>query len=340
MHLPTYIHTLGDDLRRRHGTRVHKLSLHAGFTCPNRDGSQGHGGCTFCNNDSFSPNARKAPDISEQISSGKRHLQQRGVRKYLAYFQAYTNTYGEVAELDRLYRQALTQADVVGLSVGTRPDCVPDAVLDLLCRYRDEGFDVWLELGLQSAFDQTLARVNRGHGFRAYADAISRCHARGLRVCTHLIMGLPGEQPEHSLITLEQVLTLGVAGLKLHPLHVVKNSLLASDWKRGRYQPISEEDYIQVASEMIRRTPRDVIFHRLTATAQNDLLLAPHWCAQKWPVMNGIVENLKQYGAQGSHSQIPLADLPLPPPPAEIGTEQPRWLQKLRGAMNLVRETA
>ena len=220
MQLDHYVNTIGRHLRGRFGERVHKLPLHANFTCPNRDGTLGRGGCTFCNVRSF--NQEDAAPLAAQLDEGRTKMNR--ARRYLAYFQAYTSTYAEVATLQRLYEEALAGADIVGLCVGTRPDCVPDAVLDLLAGYRAHGYEVWLELGLQSAFDDTLARINRGHGLAAYADAITRAHARGVPVCTHLIVGLPGEPPERSLDTLDRVLELGVAGLKLHPLMIVKGS--------------------------------------------------------------------------------------------------------------------
>jgi radical SAM protein (TIGR01212 family) len=288
------VNTFGQDLLRRYGERVHKLAINAGFTCPNRDGSKGRGGCSFCNNVSFSPNARQEPDIEEQLQSGREVLARRtGAKKFLAYFQAYTNTYANVDDLDRLYRQALSQPDVVGLSVGTRPDCVPPAVLDLLKSYQEEGFEIWLELGLQSAFDHTLERVNRGHSFAEYRTALQAAHSRGLSVCTHLIVGLPGEMPDDSLQSLLRVLDLGVEGLKLHPLHVVKATRLANEWRRGEYQPLKMSDYVDAVVHMVAHTPEDVVYHRLTGTAESRILLAPAWCNWKWRVLNAITHRLE-----------------------------------------------
>ena len=287
--LSDVVNTFGQAMLRRHGERVHKLAINAAFTCPNRDGSKGIGGCTFCNNASFSPNAKDPPTVAAQIEAGRRVIVKRtGARKYIAYFQAYSNTYGELAVLRRLYDEALAEPDVIGLSVGTRPDCVADAVLDHLAACRDRGHEVWLELGLQSAFDATLARVNRGHGFSEYRDTLLRARARGIPVCTHLILGLPGEGPRHWRETLERVLALGVDGLKLHPLHVVKHTRLAIAWRRGEYQPLTREAYVQAAADLIHRTPGEVIFHRLTGTASADILLAPAWCSRKWAVLNAI----------------------------------------------------
>ncbi len=293
MALSDYVHTFGQDLLTRYGQRIHKLAINAGFTCPNRDGSKGIGGCTFCNNASFTPAARQFPGVAEQIDAGRKVLLKRtGAQRFIAYFQAYTNTYADVTLLDELYGQAIAEPDVIGLSVGTRPDCISDAVLDLLQSYQRQGYEVWLELGLQSAFDTTLEQVNRGHGFAEYRDAVIEARRRGIPVCTHLIIGLPGEGDWHAMRSLEQVLALGVDGLKLHPLHVVKGTRLANDWRCGNYSPLGIDDYIRIAANIIEATPKQIVFHRLTGTASENILLAPHWCNQKWRVLNAIEQEL------------------------------------------------
>jgi uncharacterized protein len=301
LNLSNYVTTFGQAMLARYGERVHKVAIDAGFTCPNRDGSIGRGGCTFCNNVSFSPNGRKPVPIGEQIENGRRVIRKRtGAKKYIAYFQAYTNTYADVRELSRLYEAALQEPDVIGLSVGTRPDCVPDEVLRLLADYQRQGYEVWLELGLQSAHDATLERVNRGHGFAEYAQAVQRARSLGLQVCTHLILGLPGETTQHHIESLESVLSLGVDGLKFHPLHVVKGTQLANEWRRGEYEPLTLEQYVADVVELVSRTPREIIFHRLTGTAPSTILLAPAWCSQKWRVLNRITHALAQlHGSTG-----------------------------------------
>ena len=306
MILSQYVNTFGQAMLARYGERVHKVAIDAGFTCPNRDGTIGRGGCTFCNNVSFSPNGRQPDFIADQIESGRQVLRKRtGAKKYIAYFQAYTNTYADVCELTRLYDEALKEPDVIGLDVGTRPDCVPDKVLDLLASYQDRGYEVWLELGLQSAFDETLDRVNRGHGFAEYEEAISKARSRGLKVCTHLILGLPGETTEHHIASHQRVLELGVDGLKFHPLHVVKGTQLANEWRRGEYQPITMADYVSDVVELINRTPDDVIFHRLTGTASSDVLLAPKWCSKKWQVLNSITAALAEQAGRENMKEMP-----------------------------------
>ncbi len=293
MTLADYVATFGQAMLRRYGERVHKVAIDANFTCPNRDGSKGNGGCSFCNNVSFSPNGRNPAPVPQQIAAGRTVIARRtGARLFIAYFQAYTNTYAQTQQLDTLYRQALQEPDVVGLSVGTRPDCVAPGVLDLLCGYRDQGYEVWLELGLQSAFDASLERVNRGHGFAEYRDTLLAARRRGLQVCTHLIAGLPGETGWHVKETLRRVLELGTDGLKLHPLHVVKGTALANDWRRGDYQPLSLDQYVDLAADLVEMTPPTVLYHRITGTASRDILLAPDWCTEKWRVLNAITREL------------------------------------------------
>ncbi|MDD5240518.1 MAG: TIGR01212 family radical SAM protein [Sulfuricella sp.] len=294
MVLSDRINTFGQLLLRRHGERVHKIALDAGLTCPNRDGSKGIGGCTFCNNESFSPNGRQPPTLQEQLDSGRNAILKRTrATKFIAYFQAYTNTYGKVEQLRAMYEAALAAPGMIGLSIGTRPDCVPPEVLDLLAGYHERGFEVVLELGLQSAFDETLDRVNRGHGLAEYIDTVTAARQRGIPVCAHLIVGLPGETEAHYHASLDTVLEYGVDGLKLHPLHVVKHTMLANEWRHGEYQPLSQQDYTRIAVDLIERTPEDIVYHRVTGTASRDILLAPDWCSKKWDVLNGIERELR-----------------------------------------------
>lgn len=300
MRLSDYVNTFGQYLLKRHGERVHKLTINAGFTCPNRDGSKGRGGCTFCNNTSFNPNARHPATIATQIEAGRQVIAKRtGARRFIAYFQAYTNTYADVQYLTSLYEQALAEPGVIGLSIGTRPDCVSEQVLDLLLNYQQRGYEIWLELGLQSAFDDTLERIQRGHGFAEYEQTLLAARQRTIPVCTHLIIGLPGEERWHNLETLNRVLELGVDGLKLHPLHVVKHTILAKQWRQGLYEPLDMSTYVSIAADIIERTPPEIVFHRVTATASMDILLAPEWCNKKWAVLNAITAELHRRRQQG-----------------------------------------
>jgi radical SAM protein (TIGR01212 family) len=295
MYLDQHILTFGRAMREKYGFKVHKLSIDAKFTCPNRDGTKGIGGCTFCNNSSFSPNSRKPPPVDEQIEAGRQVIVKRtGATCYLAYFQAYTNTYADINILKSIYDNALSHKDVIGLSIGTRPDCVPDAVLALLAQYQRQGYEIWLELGLQSSFDESLEAVNRGHGYAEYLDAITRAKKYNLQVCTHLIVGLPGETMEHSVTSMARVLETEPKGIKIHPLHIVKGTQLARQWKQGKYQTLELDNYVETVVKMVKMAPKDMIFHRLTGTASNDILLAPAWCNKKWLVLNKITQQLMQ----------------------------------------------
>ncbi|MEJ6017975.1 TIGR01212 family radical SAM protein [Aeromonas caviae] len=297
MQLHELINTFGQDLKQRHGQKIHKLSIHGAFTCPNRDGTLGRGGCTFCNVSSFADESAQQLSVVQQLLA--RWDEVTRARRYLAYFQAYTSTYAEVEYLQRMYEEALSVSDMVGLCVGTRPDCVPDAVLDLLAGYQARGYEVWLELGLQSANDKTLQRINRGHGYAAYVDAVTRAHLRGIKVCAHLIVGLPGEAPMDSLETLHRVVETGVEGIKLHPLHVVEGSTLGKAWQAGRLDVLTMEQYVAAAVAMIQYTPPEVVYHRVSASARRPTLLAPAWCENRWSAMTAIAAALARSGPQG-----------------------------------------
>ncbi len=305
MQLHELVNTIGQDLQRRYGEKVHKLTLHGGFSCPNRDGTIGRGGCTFCNVASFADEQAQIKSIESQLKDRAGEVSR--AKKYLAYFQAYTSTYAEVQVLKSMYEQALQAADIVGLCVGTRPDCVPDAVLELLSEYVNQGYEIWLELGLQTANNQTLKRINRGHDFECYAEITQRARALGIKVCTHLIVGLPREQREDNVETMRRVLEVGTDGIKLHGLHIVEGSTMAKAWKAGKLQAPELEEYVSIASELIRMTPPHVVFHRVSSAARRPTLLAPLWCENRWLAMTEIGRALNQDGAQGSLNGQPYS---------------------------------
>ncbi len=298
MQLHELVNTLGQDLQRRYGEKVHKLTLHGGFSCPNRDGTLGRGGCTFCNVASFSDEETQHKSITEQLQDRAGEVKR--AKKYLAYFQAYTSTYAEVQTLKKMYQEALAVADIVGLCVGTRPDCVPDAVLELLYDYVQQGYEIWLELGLQTANAATLKRINRGHDFACYAQIAAKARKLGIKVCTHLILGLPGETEENYINTMNQVLATGTDGIKLHPLHIVEGSIMARSWRAGRLEALTLEEYVAVAAYLIRMTPPDIVYHRVSASARRPTLLSPLWCENRWLAMTEIGKVLDHDGAQGT----------------------------------------
>ncbi|WP_312268654.1 TIGR01212 family radical SAM protein [Pseudescherichia sp.] len=298
MQLQKLVNMFGGDLARRYGEKVHKLTLHGGFSCPNRDGTIGRGGCTFCNVASFADETQQNHSITEQLAYQATRVNR--AQRYLAYFQAYTSTWAEVQVLRAMYQQAVGQANIVGLCVGTRPDCVPEAVLDLLSEYQQQGYEVWLELGLQTAHDKTLHRINRGHDFACYQRTTRLARQRGLNVCSHLIVGLPGEGEAECLATLQRVVETGVDGIKLHPLHIVTGSTMARAWQTGRLSGIELDAYTRAAGEMIRHTPPEVIYHRISASARRPTLIAPLWCENRWTGMVELDKYLNAHGAQGS----------------------------------------
>ncbi|WP_260260851.1 TIGR01212 family radical SAM protein [Vibrio intestinalis] len=298
MQLHELVNTIGQDLQRRYGEKVHKLTLHGGFSCPNRDGTIGRGGCTFCNVASFADEQAQIKSIQDQLQDRAGEIAR--AKKYLAYFQAYTSTYAEVQVLKNMYEEALKAADIVGLCVGTRPDCVPDAVLDLLSEYVNKGYEIWLELGLQTANNDTLKRINRGHDFECYAEITQRARALGIKVCTHLIVGLPKETRSDNIETMRKVLDVGTDGIKLHGLHIVEGSTMAKAWKAGRLHAPELEEYVATASELIRMTPANVVYHRVSSAARRPTLLAPLWCENRWLAMTEIGRELNKEGAQGS----------------------------------------
>ncbi|MDC5704459.1 TIGR01212 family radical SAM protein [Vibrio europaeus] len=298
MQLHELVNTIGQDLQRRYGEKVHKLTLHGGFSCPNRDGTIGRGGCTFCNVASFADEEAQIKSIHEQLTDRAGEIVR--AKRYLAYFQAYTSTYAEVQVLKNMYEEALKAADIVGLCVGTRPDCVPDAVLELLSSYVEQGYEIWLELGLQTANNQTLKHINRGHNFECYAEITQRARELGIKVCTHLIVGLPKETREDNIETLNKVLDVGTDGIKLHGLHIVEGSTMAKAWKVGKLNAPELEEYVAIASEMIRMTPPEVVYHRVSSAARRPTLLAPLWCENRWLAMTEIGRALNRQGAQGA----------------------------------------
>lgn len=300
MGLDSFVNTFGVQCRQKYGQRLKKLTIDAKFTCPNRDGSLGRGGCTFCNVASFSHEHGTVETIAEQLAQGRTRAQGKS-SKFIAYFQAYTSTYDEYKVLKQKYDEAIKERDIVGLCVGTRPDCVPDEVIELLAQYQGQGLEVWLELGLQSANPATLKRINRGHGFDEYQDTVQRARRAGLKVCTHLILGLPGETHEDYVTTHKAVLAAGVDGLKLHPLHIVEGSTMAKAWRAGRLPLLSQAEYAHSAAELIRFTPQDIVFHRVTAYAKKPMLLAPDWCGFRWDGLVAIVDDLAKNGGQGHY---------------------------------------
>ncbi|PLX79516.1 MAG: TIGR01212 family radical SAM protein [Desulfuromonas sp.] len=289
-------------LKQRFGGRVHKISVDAGFGCPNRGGGRMGAGCLFCDpGGSGAVGIDRQLTVAAQLEAGKEVMTRKyKASQFIAYFQPFSNTLAPVATLLQLYDQALAVPDVVGLAVGTRPDCLPEEVLDLLAEYHQRTY-FWLELGLQSRHDQTLAFLRRGHDCATFTDTYSRAKQRGLRVCVHVILGLPGEDRAAMLATADLLAELEVDGVKLHLLHVLRGTPLGEIYEKGEVKVFTRDEYVQVVADVIERLPAKTLIHRLTGDGPRDLLLAPLWSLNKWEVLNAIDDELERRGTrQGS----------------------------------------
>lgn len=290
--------SFGRYLKEKYPWRVFKIALDAGFTCPNWDGTKSTGGCTYCNNQSFSPNSRgeaRRP-IGDQVRAGMDFYRRRfGGERFIVYFQAYTNTYAPPEELRRIYDQALVSDAVIGMSVGTRPDCVPDDVLDLLAEY-SRRLDLWVEYGVQSVHDATLAAVNRAHTFADYVDAVTRTRRRvpAAHLCTHLIHGLPGETAEMMRTTAERVAAVGLDGIKIHQLHVTPRTVMERQYRRGEIAVLGFEEYVGLACDTLERIPAGVVVQRLMGELDGEMVVAPRWGRTKGEVLRAIEDELER----------------------------------------------
>lgn len=278
-------------LRQRFGVRVQKVSIDAGFTCPNVDGSVAIGGCTFCDNRSFSP-SRRVPrrNIVEQIDDGISRLKRRyACDHFTAYFQPATNTYAPVERLRPLYEQAISHPKVVAMAIGTRPDCVPDDVLDLLSEIAERTF-LSVEYGMQTIHDRSLDWMNRGHHHDAMIDAVARSRGRGFDVCAHVILGLPGETHDEMLATAREVARLGIDSVKVHNLYAVKNTPLADQVEGGEAQLMNRDDYVKTLVDFLELLPPTMVVERISGEAPPDYFVGPSWCLDKPAVRLAVEE--------------------------------------------------
>lgn len=295
---PLY-YDLNTYLRRLFGCRVQKISVDAGLTCPNRDGTLGTGGCIYCNaRGSGTGASARGRNLTEQIAQSKHYLARRyKARKFLVYFQSFTNTYAPLPTLRRLYDEALADPDVVGLSIGTRPDCVDEAVLGLLQGYARNRL-VWVEYGLQSVHDATLRRIRRGHDFAAFRRAVAATRGRDIRICAHVILGLPGENRRHMLETARTVGRMGIDGIKLHLLYVVRKTPLARLFEQGGYRCLRQDEYVQLVCDFLELLPPQMVIQRLTGDPHREELLAPAWSLRKQETLARIRAELVRRGSR------------------------------------------
>ena len=300
----------GNWIRNKFGYRVQKISIDAGFSCPNRDGSIGKGGCIYCNNASFSPSYcsdtanrqsqeemqnLETDNIRRQLRRGKQFFDRKYPdMKYIAYFQSFTNTYGPIARLKALYEAALNEKDVVGISIATRPDCVSDETLDYLETLSKKTF-LTMEYGVESLNDKTLQIINRGHDSSCSINIIRNTHARGITTCAHLILGLPDEDEEEILSQVDIVNSLPIDILKLHQLQITRGTLLEKDVNlQKRCTLFSPEEYIQLIGKYIKKLRPEIVLERFTSQSPSDLLIAPRWGLKNYEFTNLLEKHLSQ----------------------------------------------
>lgn len=288
-------------LKRFFSGKVQKISINAGFTCPNRDGTVGYGGCTYCNNQTFNPEyCRTEKSVSVQLEEGKRFFAHKYPEmKYLAYFQAYTNTYGELEMLKRKYEEALAVDDVVGLVIGTRPDCMSDTLLDYLETLAQRTF-VLVEYGIESTLDRTLHRINRGHTWQTAVDAVQRTAVRGLPVGGHVILGLPGESREDMLGQAADISRLPLDTLKLHQLQLIRGTRMAREYEERPedfhlFDDVDE--YIALVVDYIQRLRPDLVLERFVSQSPKELLLAPDWGLKNYEFNHRLQKRMKEQDA-------------------------------------------
>ena len=275
--------TANDYYKEKYGTKVYKLSLDGGFTCPNRDGRVSTGGCIFCSTLGGGEFAEHGTNIPEQLEKAKARVAGKiKDGKYIAYFQSFTNTYGPIEKLEKMYREAVTPDYIVGLNIGTRPDCLPEETIRLLAEINAIK-PVTVELGLQTAEDTVADYINRGYETRVYKDALSRLKKAGIEVITHIIIGLPNDDP---VATTQYAAACGTDGVKFHLLHILKNTRLAKEYEEGRIKPLSLEEYAQILKNCISVLPKETVVHRITGDGAKKDLIAPLWSADKKKTLN------------------------------------------------------
>lgn len=286
--------------KNTYGEKLYKIAVNTGLGCPNRDGRSGTGGCIFCSaggSGDFAVDYSLQHSISDQLQSGIAFFHNKKIgNRFIAYFQAYTNTYAPAEVLQPLFREALAEPTVAGISIATRPDCLPEDIMTMLVHVRQDFPDkfIWIELGLQTIHEQTARFIRRGYPLAVYDDAVLRLKAAGFPVITHLILGLPGENPEMLLQTIDHMNKIGTWGVKLQLLHVLNGTDLGTLYQSGQYQPLDKDTYLEDVIACIARLSPGIVIHRVTGDGPSDLLLAPMWSRNKRDVLNTLHHRLKQ----------------------------------------------
>lgn len=296
-------HSWNYALRQQFGEKIFKVPIDGGFDCPNRDGTVAHGGCTFCSV-SGSGDMIVAPEdplpIQFQKEIDMMHQKWPGVAQYIVYFQNFTNTHAPLAVIKERFEQVVNLPGVVGLSIGTRPDCLPDDVVEYLTELNERLY-LWVELGLQTTYEQTSELINRAHSYQTYLDGVAKLRKHNIRVCTHLINGLPGETYEMMMENVKRtILDSDIQGIKLHLLHLMRNTRMLRDYHEGRLRLLGFKEYVDIICDQLELIPQDIIIHRLTGDAPFESIVGPMWSLKKWEVLNAIdQEMLRRDSYQG-----------------------------------------
>ena len=297
MNTPFLYNDFGSWMKKHFPFKVQKISIDAGFSCPNRDGTIARGGCTYCDNRTFNPSyCHKRDSVTEQLEAGKRFFSTKYPEmKYLAYFQAYTNTYSPTSKLRAMYEEALAVKDVVGLVIGTRPDCVSNDLLDYLQELNKETF-ILVEYGIESANNKTLEYINRGHTFECSIDALERTHSRGIATGGHIILGLPGEDKNESIRQAKLISALPMDIVKIHQMQIIKGTLLARQYNETPFHLYSVDEYIELIAEYIQHLRQDLVLERFVSQSPAEFLIGPKWGLKNYEFTNKLVNYLKQNG--------------------------------------------
>ncbi|WP_204465853.1 TIGR01212 family radical SAM protein [Shouchella xiaoxiensis] len=299
-----FYYTWNEHLKDYFGSKVMKISLDAGFDCPNRDGNVAYGGCTFCSQRGSGDFAGdRKDDLVTQFHTQKDKMARKWkTDKYIGYFQAYSNTYAPVETLRSYFETILAQEGVVGLSIATRPDCLPDDVVDYLAELNERTY-LWVELGLQTVHEKTAQLINRAHDYECYQEGVAKLRAKGIRVCAHIINGLPLETEAMMLETAKEVAKLDVQGIKIHLLHLLKKTPMVKQFEKGYVDFMDQESYTKLVVDQLEVLPPSIMVHRLTGDGPADLLIGPLWSTNKWSVLNGIEAEFKRRNSwQGKHA--------------------------------------
>lgn len=288
-------HSYNTYLKKIYGQRIQKVTVDAGFTCPNRDGTVASGGCIYCNNESFNPGYNDpTKSVRQQIDEGTEFLKRRyGVEKFIVYFQPYSNTYASLDKLKQLYEEALSFPGIVGLTIGTRPDCIDETKIEYL-ELLGKTHDITIEYGLESIYDESLKKINRGHDYKRYLDAIEMTKGRGIKICTHIILGFPWENKEQWLHEADILSEIDFNFLKIHQLHIVKNTIMESRHIQKPYRLFTLSEYVDTVVAFLERLNPEIIIQRLAGEAPKNMLVAPNWGKRNAEVIQFITNELKK----------------------------------------------